>query len=225
LNSLIPILLNAVLTLLWSARKDWFFGIGIGIYRDDPAQSKQTPLVPDAFLSVGVERVKASGERLNYAIAQENQIVPQLVLEIVSPKDVAKYKEQKQRYEQLGVLYYVLFDPDGCLGDDHEPLEVYHLVQGKYIRQVPHPDSQLHQECNPVIWLPEMGLGIGCDRGIFQSWQRDWLYWYTEKGHRHPLPEELLQRQQEHLNQQQQQLAELNAKLIALGVDPYQFYQ
>ncbi|MDY7012105.1 MAG: Uma2 family endonuclease, partial [Cyanobacteriota bacterium] len=163
------------------------------------------------------------GAQLNYAIALEDRIVPQLVLEVVSPKDVEKYEAQRQQYEQLGVLYYVLFDPDRHLGSDRDPLEVYRLVEGRYIRQQPRPISPSRQECKHLVWLPEIGLGIGCDRGVFQSWQRDWLYWYDENGNRHLLPEELLQRQRERLNQQQQQLAELNAKLLELGIDPYQF--
>ncbi|MDY6782529.1 MAG: Uma2 family endonuclease [Cyanobacteriota bacterium] len=223
MNSLIPILLNAVLTILWSDRKDWFFGIGIGIYRNDPDRVEQTPLVPDAFLSIGVERLKTTGERLNYAIAAENNIVPQLVLDVVSPQDLDKHKGQQQQYEKLGVLYYVLFDPECSRGNDSDSLEVYRLVEGKYVRQTPRNIPRTRQGDKSFVWLPEIGLGMGCDRGVFQSWQRDWLYWYDEKGDRHPLPEELLQRQRERLDRQQKQLAELNAKLIALGIDPQQY--
>jgi hypothetical protein len=79
---------------------------------------------------------------------------------------------------------------------------VYRLVNGKY---------QL-QRGNPV-WLPEIGLGIGCERGTHIGVTREWLYWYNEQGQRFLTPEERM-RQAE---QRAQMLAE---RLKSLGVDP-----
>ena len=52
-QELISRLLKAVLLILWAERMDCFFGIDMGIYyhSDKPA------IVPDAFLSLGVERL------------------------------------------------------------------------------------------------------------------------------------------------------------------------
>ena len=52
LQDLIPGLLKATLVMAWSERMDWFFGVDMGIYYDpdEPA------IVPDGFLSLGVER-------------------------------------------------------------------------------------------------------------------------------------------------------------------------
>ena len=52
LQELIPGLLKAILLMLWEERLDWLFGIDMGIYTDP----MQPPIVPDAFLSLGVER-------------------------------------------------------------------------------------------------------------------------------------------------------------------------
>jgi Uma2 family endonuclease len=52
LQELIPGLLKAILLMLWESRLDWFFGIDMGIYLDPT----QPPIVPDAFLSLGVDR-------------------------------------------------------------------------------------------------------------------------------------------------------------------------
>jgi Uma2 family endonuclease len=52
LQDLIPSLLKAILALLWSDRWDWFFGVDMGIYYDP----NQPAIVPDGFLSLGVQR-------------------------------------------------------------------------------------------------------------------------------------------------------------------------
>jgi Uma2 family endonuclease len=54
LQHLIPALLEAMLTLIWSECRGWHFGVDMGIYYD-PAQPA---IVPDVFLSVGVPRIK-----------------------------------------------------------------------------------------------------------------------------------------------------------------------
>lgn len=52
LQNLVPNLLLAILALIWQDRRDWFFGVDMGIYYTP----KQPVLVPDGFLSLGVER-------------------------------------------------------------------------------------------------------------------------------------------------------------------------
>ncbi len=79
---------------------------------------------------------------------------------------------------------------------------MYRLVNGKY---------QL-QRGNPV-WLPEIGLGIGNERGTYLGITREWLYWYDEQGKRLLAPEERVQQAE----QRAQVLAE---RLRSLGVDP-----
>jgi Uma2 family endonuclease len=81
LQILIPILLRAILALLWADRMDWFFGVNMGVYYEPD----KSAIVPDGFLSLGVERYKARGKlRLSYVLWQEHNIVPQWVLEVVS---------------------------------------------------------------------------------------------------------------------------------------------
>jgi Uma2 family endonuclease len=75
LQELIPGLLKAILLILWSERMDWFFGVDMGIYYhpDNP------PIVPDAFLSLGVERVYDEELRPSYVLWDEN-VIPQFGL-------------------------------------------------------------------------------------------------------------------------------------------------
>ncbi|MGF1522755.1 MAG: hypothetical protein ACFBSF_10625, partial [Leptolyngbyaceae cyanobacterium] len=81
----LPNWLLAVLEDIWGDRQDWYFGVDMGIYNRE-AQAKRTPLViPDGFLSVGVQRHKRNGfGRLSYVLQEENEIPPIMALEMVS---------------------------------------------------------------------------------------------------------------------------------------------
>jgi Uma2 family endonuclease len=187
LQDLIPGLLKAILAMAWAERMDWFFGVDMGVYYDP----YQPAIVPDGFLSLGVERFYDENLRPSYAIWEEEK-VPILVLEVVSQTYRGEYSTKKDAYAKLDVLYYVVYNPTRR----RKPrLEVHKLINGIY---------QL-QDGNPV-WLPEIDLGIGIERGTYQGITREWMYWYNQQGKRFSTPEE-----------RAQLLAE---RLRALGVDP-----
>lgn len=188
LQNLIPNLLDGVLALIWKDRNDCFFGVDMGIYYDPD----RPPLVPDGFLSLGVERIFDEDLRLSYVLWEENGVVPILMLEVVSKTRSREYSKKKKQYAELGVMYYVIY---AARRRRKAPLEVYRLENGEYVLQ----------DGNPV-WLPEMGLGIGRARGTYTGRTREWLYWYDNTGKRIPTAEERAER--------------LAAKLRELGVNP-----
>ncbi|PSB05262.1 Uma2 family endonuclease [Merismopedia glauca] len=201
LQDLMPGMLKAILAMLWADRRDWFFGVDMGIYYDP----NRPAIVPDGFLSLGVERVFDEELRLSYAIWEEN-VVPNLVLEVVSQTYRGEYSDKKNQYAQLGVKYYVIYSSRRR----RKPhLEVHQLVNGSYVLL----------EGNPV-WLSEIGLGIGTQRGIYQGIEREWLYWYNQQGQRCLTPEELAQQEQlrrqeaEQLVQQEQQYRQEAEQLV-----------
>lgn len=81
-------------------------------------------------------------------------------------------------------------------------MEVYRLVDGDYLLQKGEP-----------VWMPEIDLGIGRERGIFQNWEREWLYWYNKQGKRYQIPEELLKQERQRAQQAEQKNTELEALL------------
>lgn len=201
LQELIPGLLKAILLILWAERMDWFFGIDMGIYADPD----KPPIVPDGFLSLGVERFYDEELRPSYVLWDE-KVVPTLVLEIVSQTYRKEYTTKLDEYADFGVLYYVIYSSRRR----RKPrLEVHKLINGKYELQAGNP-----------VWLPEIGLGIGCDRGNYSGVTREWLYWYDEFGKRYPTPQEqikLVQKRAEVAEQRAQQMAQ---RLRSLGIDP-----
>lgn len=52
----------------------------------------RVPVVPDGFLSLGVERRKGGGSRKSYVVWEEQEIVPILALEVVSQTYGEEYK-------------------------------------------------------------------------------------------------------------------------------------
>ncbi|MEH2076236.1 MAG: Uma2 family endonuclease [Nostoc sp.] len=204
LQILIPNLLLAILAAIWQAGDDWFFGINMGIYYT----ANKPAIVPDGFLSLGVECFVGENGRSSYVLWEEDGISPILSLEIGSQTYNFEYEQKKVDYAQLGILYYVIYAPTR-LRRKRQGLEVYRLVNGEYILQ---PGDK--------VWMPEIGLGIGRERGTYQRITREWLYWYDENGNRYSTPEEVTVKQQQELEQTQQQLQELLAKLQEKGINP-----
>jgi Uma2 family endonuclease len=213
LQNLIPNLLRAILAWLWAERTDWFLGINMGVYYEP----KTDAIVPDSFLSLGVERFKEGNKlRPSYVIWQENNIVPLWVLEVVSKTPGNEYGNKMTKYAEMGVLYYTIYNSDYWQRDEHDPFEVYRLENGVYVRQSGNP-----------VWMPEIDLGIGCERGTHEGCTRDWLYWYDEQGNRFPAPANVIEQERQRAeierlraNQLEQQLEALITKLQERGIDP-----
>ena len=201
LQDLIPHLLLDILALIWSERQDWYFGVDMGIYYDP----YQPAIVPDGFLSVGVPRIIDEDLRLSYVLWEEQKI-PTLVLEVVSHKRRKEYTKKKDFYAEMGVLYYVIYNP---LRKRKPRLEVYQLNDGNY---------ELLQ--GEPIWLSELNLGIGKETGTYQGIEREWLYWYDEKGERYLTPEERIKEAEKQAIDAQERAKYLEERLRGLGIDP-----
>jgi len=197
LHILVPNLLSFILGFLWSERLDWFFGINMRIYYATGVNPR-VPIVPDAFLCLGVERLKAKGLRNSYVVWEEKGVVPLFVLEVVSNTPGGEYDEKMVKYAQLGPLYYLIYNPDFWQRDRREPFEIYRLTDGEYQRQLGEP-----------FWMPEIGLGIGRGVGTHKGLQREWLYWYDQQGTRFESPEDRATRLQEMLERYRQQFGDL----------------
>ncbi|HAC65140.1 MAG TPA: hypothetical protein DCF68_16830, partial [Cyanothece sp. UBA12306] len=144
------------------------------------------PIVPDGFLSLGVERFKGDTLRVSYVLWEENNIPPIFALEIVSQTYGGEYDKKMDIYAKLGVIYYVVYNPYYWRRDQHQPFEVYHLVNGQYEQQIGEP-----------FWMPELGLGIG--RGQYSEGESslEVLYWFDEESNRYLTAEELLAKYQQ----------------------------
>ena len=212
LQQLVPELLKLMLVWLWRERMDWFFGIDMAVYYDpdEPA------IVSDGFISIGVPRIVDEELRLSYALWEENDQVPVWVLEVVSKTYRGEYSQKQRLYARMGVLYYTIYSNRRRR---RPRLEVYRLVKGEYVLQL-----------GNLVWMPELGLGLGCERGRYQEIEREWLYWYDQTGCRYPTLEERAQRAEQsdqraeqaerRAEQERQRAEELAQRLRDLGLEP-----
>ncbi|MGB3300993.1 MAG: Uma2 family endonuclease [Phormidesmis sp.] len=197
-QNLLPNLLLFMLIGLWGERMDWYFGVDMAIYHTTGVNPR-VPVVPDAFLSLGVERRKASREgksRLSYAVWDEGSVVPTMALEMVSQTPGSEYDEKFEIYRRLGVLYYVVYNPLHWERDRHQPFELYKLVEGEYRLQLGEP-----------CWMPEVGLGLGRAVEPLGEVELELLLWHDENGQAYPVPEaemKALRSQIKKLNQRAQ---------------------
>jgi Uma2 family endonuclease len=193
-QNLIPNILLFLLNSIWAARSDWFFAADMGVYHTT-GLNLRVPVVPDGFLSLGVERRKGGESRRSYVVWEENEIVPILAIEIVSWTPGGEYDDKLAIYAKLGVLYYVIYNREFWRRDQHQPFEVYKLVNGSYQLQTREP-----------CWMPEIGLGIGRHQTVIGGLSQEVLAWYDAQGDRYLTAEERADR--------------LAARLRELGEDP-----
>lgn len=196
-QNFIPNLLLFLLEHIWANRNDWFFGVDMGVYHTTGV-SPNVPIVPDGFLSLDVQRRKAGKSRKSYVVWEENNIVPILALEIVSLTPGGEYDSKLDIYAKLGILYYIIYNPEYWQRDRQQPFEIYRLVNGSYQLQIGEP-----------FWMPEIGLGIGRGHYISGNIQREVLYWYNPQRKRYQTPEEQLELAQKQLERYRQQFGDL----------------
>ncbi len=171
-QNFIPNYLLFLLEYVWKQRQDWYFAVDMGVYHTTGANPR-VPVVPDAFLSLGVPRQKDGQSRNSYVLWEEEDVAPSLVLEVVSHTPGGEYDSKREIYRKLGVLYYVTYNARFWQRDGHLPLEVLKLVEGEYQLQVGEP-----------CWMPEVGLGIGRCGLPDDPLGRETLSWFDKQGKR-----------------------------------------
>ena len=209
-QNFVPNFLLFLLESIWKHREDWFFAVDMGVYHTT-GLNPRVPVVPDALLSLGVERRRSGKSRRSYVVWEEQEIVPIFVLEVVSQSPGGEYDEKMTIYRQLGINYYVIYNPQFWQRDRHLPFEVYKLVAGNYQLQKGEP-----------FWMPEIGLGIGrCDLPL-DPLGREVLTWFNHQGDRYLTTEEQLNLERQRADIAQQQLESLLAQMRSLGIQPEQ---
>ena len=201
-QNLLPNILLFLLNSIWAARMDWFFAVDMGVYHTTGANPR-VPVVPDAFLSLGVDRKKGGKSRRSYITWEEQGVVPMFALEMVSHQPGGEYDEKLAIYANLGVLYYAIYNPEFWQRDRHHPFEIYRLVDGIYQLQIGEP-----------YWMPEVGLGIGRYQTVFGNLPQEQLGWFNEQGIRYLTMDELANSERQRADR-----AQMRADRVQIQVD------
>jgi Uma2 family endonuclease len=171
------------------------------------------PCVPDALLSLDVQlaadvRLKQNRSYFIWVFGKP----PEVVLEVVSNREGEEDTRKFHHYAQLGILYYVIWDPERHLGP--EGLRIFTLSEKRYI---------------PLSgnFLPVVGLGLTLWQGTFENLRETWLRWCDASGKVIPTGAERAEQERQRAEQERQRAEQerqradrLAAQLRALGVEP-----
>lgn len=171
------------------------------------------PLVPDVLLSLDVQPPEDLWEKAHrsYFVWMYGK-PPEVVIEIVSNSRGDEAGGKLQRYTQIGIAHYFIYDPLDQLG-------------GGLLRHYQRHGTGLVE--TDELWMPDVGLGLTLWEGTYEGVNGRWLRWCDEAGQVIPTGAERAEQERQRAEQERQraeqerQRAErLIAQLRALGVEP-----
>lgn len=211
---------------------------------------KGDPIVPDALLSLGVQRPAEFSQRQNRSyFVWEFGKVPEVCIEVVSNQEgnelsLSKKAQQQGKtckkaiYAQIGVPYYAVFDPlqqiQGPTDMKGATLRVWAISPTGYSELTPASGLVTSGQS---VWLEGAGVGLALWEGSFEEEvPRLWLRWCDREGQIIPTGAEglTLERQKteaerqraeaehERAEAERQRAERLAEQLRALGIEPEQ---
>ncbi len=224
---------------LYSAKEscplEWPFLVAANVGLFDNAH--QPAIVPDVFLSLSVQIAEDWWDKRHRSyFVWEFGKVPEVVIEIVSNKEGGEDSTKFKRYGQMGIQYYVIFDPMKRLSEEVVRGYEFSSQTGRYRRM-------------KRTWFPLVGLGLKLWQGEFEGKHDTWLRWCDQEGQliptgaesarqerqraeraeyqisqeRHRAEYQIAQERQRaeyQIAQERQRIEQLTAKLRELGIDP-----
>jgi len=163
------------------------------------------PLVPDVLLSLDVhlpDEVWSKHHR-SYFIWMYGK-PPDVVIEIVSNTEGNELSDKPATYAQIGIPYYVVFDPNRELKQGL--LVIFELRGQSYVERAD-------------AWFP-IGLGLTLWHGTYEGFTADWLRWCYEDGAPVLTGAERAEQERERAEQERERADRLAAQLRALGIEP-----
>jgi hypothetical protein len=196
---------------------------------------KGDPIVPDMMLSLGVQRATDLSQKKNLSyFAWEFGKMPEVCIEIISNTEgdeLALSRKSQQRgkttskkdiYFQIGIRYYVVFDPLRYLqGEDQMNralLRVWTISPIGYIELTSNP---IMSAAGQFIWLEGVGLGLTLWEGPFEDEASAlWLRWCDRDGQVISTGAERAEQLEEQAERSEERAARLAERLRAMGVNP-----
>lgn len=151
-------------------------------------------VVPDVLVSLDVELPAELWEKKHrsYFIWEYGK-PPDVVVEIVSNRQGGELTRKKRLYAQLGIAYYLVYDPGLHLGET--PLYLFERRGAEYVQ-------------TRKTWL-----GVQLWKGVYEEQTAVWLRWCDQEGSLIPTGAEAVA----HERTRAEKLAE---QLRALGIEP-----
>lgn len=188
-------------------RQPFIAAANVGIYYTD----HQPPIVPDVFVSFGVQVAKDWWEKQNrcYLLWKFGK-PPEIAIELVSNKIGKELTDKLTIYEHMRVSYYAVYDPKQRLSE--QTLRVFELRGMQY--------GELSQP-----WMQHVNLGLTLWEGDFEGSQNQWLRWQDANGDLLLTGDEQAEQERERAEQERDRADRLADYLRSQGIDPDQLPQ
>ena len=112
---------------------------------------------------------------------------------------------KRQLYAQIGVAYYVVFDPAEHL--QQGILQLFELQGKRYVKM-------------EGVWQPELELGLMLWEGEYEGVKEHWLRWCDSNGDLILTGAEAAHQERERAEAERERAERLAVQLRALGVEP-----
>jgi Uma2 family endonuclease len=203
---------------------------------------KGEPIVPDMLLSLKVKRAEDWSQRRDRSyFVWEFGKVPDVCVEIVSNQEgdeltVSQRSQQRGKeiskkaiYAQIGVPYYVVFDPLRQIQAETDMnralLRVWTLVSGNYVEIT---SAEGVTSVGQSVWLDGVSLGLTLWEGAFEETViRLWLRWCNSQGQviltgaeGQAMERQRAEAERQRAEAERQRAERLAAKLRELGINP-----
>lgn len=180
----------------------------------------EPPVVPDMFLSMDVQLPEDIWEKRHRSyFLWEYGKPPEVAVEIVSNTKGREVREKFAKYLNIGVRYYIVFDPQKVIQQD--VLRIYEMSPGQYIPKIDR-------------YLSRVGLGVTLWEGVYENRHDLWLRWCDADKNLIPTGRERAEQAEAYAekalydaeqakseaDKARQRSEKLAEKLRALGIDP-----
>lgn len=196
----------------WKPKEKFVAATNVGVF----FAVSQPPVVPDAFISFGVE--PPTFEQLQQHKKYRAYFIwvygkpPDVVVEVVSNRKGDELSFKLRKYAEIRVSYYVVYDWLKLYGEPR--LRLFKLSGSTYIEK-------------PDLIIDAFGLQVGLRNGAYQSVNGEWLRWFDKDGNLLLSNEESSEQAamtnllvQQRAEAERERAEKLAAKLRALGVNP-----
>ena len=186
-----------------SARRPFVAMANVGLFNSihDP------PYVPDMLLSMDVIVPADVWEKSHRSyFVWEYGKRPEVVVEVVSNREGGEESEKLLGYAQIGIPYYVIFDPEQWLSNE--------VLRAFELRGI------VYQRLTEPIWFHDVGLGLRLWRGAFEGLELNWLRWVDADDQPIPTGGERADRERFRAEQERDRAERLAAQLRRLGAEP-----
>ncbi len=158
-------------------------------------------IAPDVMLSMDVS-IPHKGWKKKYRsyFMEKMGKPPDVVIEIVSISPGGELGEKKEKYLDINVPYYVIFDPLHQLSK--ETLSFYQLQSGQYVPYIGYI-------------FPLVGLGLKLWEGVFEGQFDQWLRWVDAESNIIPTSDERIDEEKQRAEKAESAIAEQTAKAEA----------